>query len=58
MATNRPHIPRAPYVDPNTNIMYETDNPEFHGWLTKQSTWLKVRTVVRFFPETKRTAVP
>ena len=43
MATTRPHIPRAPYVDPNTNIIYETDNPEYHGWLTKQSMWLKVR---------------
>ena len=39
----RQHLARAPYVDPNTNIMYETDNPEYHGWLTKQSMWLKVR---------------
>ena len=34
---------RPPYVDPNTNIIYDTDNPEYEGFLTKQSVWLKVR---------------
>ena len=33
---------RPPYVDPNTNIIYETDNAEYEGYLTKQSMWLKV----------------
>lgn len=33
---------RPPYVDPNTNIIYDTDNAEYEGWLTKQSTWMKV----------------
>mmetsp|Transcript_20751 Transcript_20751/g.31685 ORF Transcript_20751/g.31685 Transcript_20751/m.31685 type:complete len:183 (-) Transcript_20751:83-631(-) len=32
---------RPPYVDPQTRICYDTDNPEFEGWLTKQSMWLK-----------------
>mmetsp|Transcript_39498 Transcript_39498/g.58028 ORF Transcript_39498/g.58028 Transcript_39498/m.58028 type:complete len:149 (-) Transcript_39498:523-969(-) len=32
---------RPPYIDPNTNIRYDTDNPEFEGWLTKQSMWIK-----------------
>ena len=35
-------LARPPYVDPNTNIIYECDNPEYQGWLTKQSMWLKV----------------
>jgi hypothetical protein len=39
----RSHLARPPYVDPNTNIIYDTDNPEYEGWLTKQSMWLKVR---------------
>jgi hypothetical protein len=45
MATQagRSHLARPPYVDPNTNIIYDTDNPEYEGWLTKQSMWLKVR---------------
>jgi len=34
-------LARPPYVDPNTNIIYECDNPEYQGWLTKQSMWLK-----------------
>jgi hypothetical protein len=34
---------RPPYIDPNTQIMYDMDNPEYEGWLTKQSDWLKVR---------------
>lgn len=36
---------RPPYVDPNTNIIYDTDNAEYEGFLTKQSMWLKVRLV-------------
>lgn len=36
---------RPPYVDPTTNIIYDVDNPEYEGWLTKQSVWLKVRCV-------------
>jgi len=41
MMQGRPVLARPPYVDPNTNIIYETDNPEYQGWLTKQSMWLK-----------------
>jgi hypothetical protein len=33
----RPH-----YVDPQSNIVYDTNNADFEGWLTKQSAWLKV----------------
>jgi hypothetical protein len=33
---------RPPYIDPDTNIIYDIDNPEYEGWLTKQSMWLKV----------------
>lgn len=43
MAAPRHHLARPPYVDPDTNIIYDTDNPEFQGYLTKQSMWLKVR---------------
>ncbi|KAL7561236.1 hypothetical protein ACA910_004157 [Epithemia clementina (nom. ined.)] len=32
---------RPPYVDPETNIVYDTSNAEYEGWLTKQSAWLK-----------------
>mmetsp|Transcript_11380 Transcript_11380/g.13762 ORF Transcript_11380/g.13762 Transcript_11380/m.13762 type:complete len:176 (+) Transcript_11380:190-717(+) len=32
---------RPPYVDPNTQIIYDTDHPEFEGYLTKESMWLK-----------------
>lgn len=32
---------RPPYVDPNTNIIYDVDNSEYEGFLTKQSMWLK-----------------
>jgi hypothetical protein len=38
----RQRIVRPPYVDPQTTIIYDTDNAEYEGWLTKQSTWLKV----------------
>eukprot|EP00526_Cylindrotheca_closterium_P022789 CAMPEP_0113619034 /NCGR_PEP_ID=MMETSP0017_2-20120614/9657_1 /TAXON_ID=2856 /ORGANISM="Cylindrotheca closterium" /LENGTH=177 /DNA_ID=CAMNT_0000528587 /DNA_START=57 /DNA_END=590 /DNA_ORIENTATION=- /assembly_acc=CAM_ASM_000147 len=41
MMQGRPHLARPPYVDPNTNIIYDTDSPEYQGWLTKQSMWLK-----------------
>jgi hypothetical protein len=41
-------LARPPYVDPNTNIIYDTDNPEYQGYLTKQSMWLKVRAFVFF----------
>eukprot|EP00934_Nitzschia_sp_Nitz4_P004498 Nitzschia sp. Nitz4//scaffold77_size91520//22100//22863//NITZ4_004882-RA/size91520-processed-gene-0.26-mRNA-1//1//CDS//3329557967//4488//frame0 len=37
----RSHLARPPYVDPTTNIIYDTDSPEYEGWLTKQSVWLK-----------------
>lgn len=37
----RSQLARPPYVDPTTNIIYDTDNPEYQGWLTKQSMWLK-----------------
>lgn len=32
---------RPPYVDPDTHIVYHCSNPEFEGYLTKQSMWLK-----------------
>ena len=38
----RSMMSRPPYVDPNTNIIYETDNAEYEGFLTKQSMWLRV----------------
>ena len=38
----RTQMARPPYVDPTTNIIYDTDNPEYQGYLTKQSMWLKV----------------
>jgi len=34
-------LARPAFVDPATNIMYETDQAEYEGWLTKQSMWLK-----------------
>ncbi len=40
----RSMMSRPPYVDPNTNIIYETDNAEYEGFLTKQSMWLRVST--------------
>jgi len=45
MAVPRSRLARPPYVDPTTNIIYDTDQPEYEGWLTKQSMWLKVRRV-------------
>jgi len=38
----RQRIMRPPFVDPQTNIIYDCDGAEYEGWLTKQSTWLKV----------------
>ena len=38
MRLMRPH-----YVDPQTNIVYDTNSADYEGWLTKQSSWLKVR---------------
>jgi cytohesin len=32
---------RPPYIDPETQIVYHCSNPEFEGYLTKQSMWLK-----------------
>ena len=29
------------YTDPNTGKTYDTSNPDFSGWLFKQSVWLK-----------------
>mmetsp|Transcript_53314 Transcript_53314/g.159648 ORF Transcript_53314/g.159648 Transcript_53314/m.159648 type:complete len:87 (-) Transcript_53314:1517-1777(-) len=37
---------RPPYVEPTTSIVYDTNDPEYEGWLTKQSMWLKVSSVV------------
>ena len=34
-------LARPAFVDPTTNIMYDTDQAEYEGWLTKQSMWLK-----------------
>ena len=35
---------RPPFVDQNTNIIYDTNDSEYEGYLTKQSMWLKVRS--------------
>jgi len=35
------NIMRPPYIDPETQVIYDTNNPEYEGWLTKQSMWLK-----------------
>ena len=45
----RPH-----WIDPTTNIIYDTNTADFEGWLTKQSMWLKVRLtlVLPFFEST------
>jgi PH domain len=32
---------RPPYIDPQTNIVYDMDTPDYEGYLTKQSTWMK-----------------
>lgn len=33
---------RPPYIDPQTNVHFDTSGPEFEGWLTKRSAWLQV----------------
>jgi hypothetical protein len=43
MRLMRPH-----FVDPQTNIVYDTNSADFEGYLTKQSTWLKVCTGMLF----------
>jgi hypothetical protein len=43
---SRQRLMRPPFVDPITNIIYDVDNPEYEGWLTKQSMWLKVRYII------------
>jgi hypothetical protein len=35
-------VMRPPYLDPETNIRYDTNDSEHEGWLTKQSMWVKV----------------
>lgn len=40
MRLMRPH-----FVDPQTNIVFDTNDADFEGYLTKQSTWLKVRFI-------------
>jgi hypothetical protein len=35
-------IRRPPFVDPTTNIVYDVNDPDYEGWLYKQSQWLKV----------------
>ena len=47
-SSNRTQLSRPPYVDPNTNIIYDTDQPEYEGFLTKQSMWLKVRLLLQY----------
>jgi len=32
---------RKPYIDPVTQIIYQTSDAEVEGWLSKQSMWLK-----------------
>jgi len=34
-------VSRPPFVDRTTGIMYQCNNAEVQGWLTKQSEWLK-----------------
>ena len=43
LSTTTAAIRRPPYVDPNTNVVYEVNDPDYEGWLFKQSQWLKVR---------------
>lgn len=40
-AYSNPTMGRPPYIDPETQIVYQCTNPEHEGWLTKQSMWLK-----------------
>jgi len=32
---------RGVFVDPATGVRHDTSNPDYQGWLTKQSVWLK-----------------
>ena len=32
---------RPPFIDSLTGICYEANNPDFEGWLTKESMWVK-----------------
>lgn len=32
---------RPPYVDPTTGVEHDASNPTQHGWLMKQSAWVK-----------------
>mmetsp|Transcript_24177 Transcript_24177/g.54541 ORF Transcript_24177/g.54541 Transcript_24177/m.54541 type:complete len:133 (+) Transcript_24177:74-472(+) len=31
----------ASFTDPNSGAKFDCSNPEFQGWLTKQSAWIK-----------------
>jgi hypothetical protein len=35
------HITRPPYLDPSTGLRFDCNTPDFTGYLTKQSAWLK-----------------
>mmetsp|Transcript_15319 Transcript_15319/g.22770 ORF Transcript_15319/g.22770 Transcript_15319/m.22770 type:complete len:144 (+) Transcript_15319:32-463(+) len=39
--SNLSQITRAPFIDSSTGISYDCNNPDFTGYLTKQSSWLK-----------------
>jgi hypothetical protein len=41
-------IRRPPFVDPDTNIVYDVNDPDYEGWLFKQSQWLKVLNFLLF----------
>jgi len=43
MKRQQHHIPRPSYIDPDTQIVYEVNDADLEGFLTKQSMWLKVR---------------
>lgn len=47
---------RPPFVDPTTNICYDTDNSDCEGWLTKQSMWLKVRQYLSYVVSSRATS--
>ena len=32
---------RPPFTDPNSGEKFDTTSPNFEGWLTKQSVWMK-----------------
>ncbi len=38
-------LSRPPYIDAATGVAYDTDKAEFEGYLTKQSMWLRVRSL-------------